>query len=322
MGQFAGQSVNPRSPDAIGASGADNMTAPGTSGLTGKQKAAFRGVNMARRRIRELDIAPDVAKLAGLVVVAVMLLPLVGKNLLTLGFYLLGAIVLAGVIAAGVYLIRRTERKRPCDNNDDTTLEVTREPPASPLEVMRPKAKTLTTSDFIKQLRSIDWFQFEKLVALVYRKHGYDVARRGGANPDGGIDLVIEKDGQRSAVQCKQWKTWNVGVKAMREFLGALIDAEIQKGIFITLCGYSAEAKQLAEKHGIEIVNETGLARMLESTDAESDPESLAILRDPRKFCPKCESEMVLRTAGKGSGAGKQFWGCSTYPRCNFTMPI
>src|SRR5262245_4171820 len=37
--------------------------------------------------------------------------------------------------------------------------------------------------------------------------------RRGGANPDGGIDLVIERDGQRSAVQCKQWKTWNVGVR-------------------------------------------------------------------------------------------------------------
>ena len=32
------------------------------------------------------------------------------------------------------------------------------------------------------------------------------------------------------------------------------------------------------------------------------------------KFCPKCESEMVLRMATKGLGAGKQFWGCSAYP--------
>lgn len=33
-------------------------------------------------------------------------------------------------------------------------------------------------------------------------------------------------------------------------------------------------------------------------------------------MCPKCGSEMVLRTAGKGKNAGKQFWGCSRFPKC------
>lgn len=179
-----------------------------------------------------------------------------------------------------------------------------------------------TTTEILQQLRSIDWFQFEMLVGLLYRKLGYTVTRRGGANPDGGIDLVIEKDGQRSAIQCKQWKTWNVGVKAVREFLGALTDAGIQKGIFITLCGYTGEARQLAEKHGIEIFGEEQLSCLLDANDARFDPELLAILRDTRKYCPKCESEMVLRTASKGPGSGKQFWGCSTYPRCRFTMNI
>ncbi len=184
---------------------------------------------------------------------------------------------------------------------------------------MKPPQSTL---DLIVQLRAIDWFQFEKLVAVVYRKLGYTVTRRGGANPDGGIDLVIEKDGQRLAVQCKQWKTWNVGVKAVREFLGALTDAGIQKGIFITLRGYSDDAKQLAEKHGIEILNEVGLAKMLEDMDARFDPETMAILNNTQKFCPKCESEMVLRTAKKGAGVGQTFWGCSACPRCRFTMPV
>ena len=61
----------------------------------------------------------------------------------------------------------------------------------------------------------------------------------GGANLDGGIDLLIEKNVIKKAVQCKQWRTWNVGVKAVREFLGALTDAKIEKGIFITLRGYT-----------------------------------------------------------------------------------
>lgn len=93
----------------------------------------------------------------------------------------------------------------------------------------------------------------------------------------------------------------NVGVKAVREFHGVLTDAGIQKGVFITLRGYTGDAKQLAEKHGIEIINEAGLAQLLESTDAKSDPDVLDLLLDKRKFCPKCERELVLRTATKGA---------------------
>jgi restriction system protein len=218
-------------------------------------------------------------------------------------------------VAFGVFLIRSTERESPFDSTYFTTPEATASPPSSQQD-----NKPQTTADLIKQLRSIDWFQFENLVALVYRKLGHTVTKRGGANPDGGIDLVIEKNGQRSAVQCKHWKTWNVGVKPVREFLGALTDADIQKGIFITLCGYTGDAKQLAEKHGIEIINEVGLAKRIEATDARFDPEALVILKDTRKFCPKCESELVLRTATKGPDAGQQFWGCTAYPKCHFTM--
>ena len=184
-----------------------------------------------------------------------------------------------------------------------------------------PPRQPSSISELIEGLRSIDWFQFEKIVALAYRKRGFSVARRGGANPDGGIDLVLSKDGERFAVQCKHWKTRDVGVKALREFLGGLTDAGIERGIFITLSGYTDDARSLAAKHRIEIVNEIGLAAMIERTDARFDREALALLCDKRKFCPKCENEMIMRTAQKGPGAGSKFWGCSKYPRCRFTMP-
>jgi restriction system protein len=78
----------------------------------------------------------------------------------------------------------------------------------------------------------------------------------------------------------------------------------------------------LAEKHGIEMLNETELARMLESVDANNDSDVLSLLQDPRKFCPKCERAMVLRTANKGLNVGNQFWGCSGFPRCRFMMQV
>jgi restriction system protein len=33
-------------------------------------------------------------------------------------------------------------------------------------------------------------------------------------------------------------------------------------------------------------------------------------------LCPQCKKPMVLRTAKSGSKAGRQFWGCSDYPKC------
>ena len=38
--------------------------------------------------------------------------------------------------------------------------------------------------------------------------------------------------------------------------------------------------------------------------------------------CPRCGSDLVLRTAKKGSNAGKQFYGCKSYPKCRYTKKL
>lgn len=40
------------------------------------------------------------------------------------------------------------------------------------------------------------------------------------------------------------------------------------------------------------------------------------VKQPPIPACPKCGSEMVLRTVSKGPNEGKQFWGCPNYPNC------
>lgn len=177
-----------------------------------------------------------------------------------------------------------------------------------------PKPKVLTLSE---QLRKIDWFQFEKLIELIYRNRGYSVQRLGGANPDGGVDLIVESANEKFVVQCKHWRKWYVGVRQIREFLGTLADTKIPNGIFITLTGYSGEAKALADKHAIKILNESDVVKMLEESGLKYSQKVSELLSDPRKLCPKCENELVLREARL---TGNQFWGCSTYPRCKFTM--
>lgn len=38
--------------------------------------------------------------------------------------------------------------------------------------------------------------------------------------------------------------------------------------------------------------------------------------------CPKCGKPMLRRMQKKGQMQGREFWGCSDYPKCNGTRPI
>ena len=37
------------------------------------------------------------------------------------------------------------------------------------------------------------------------------------------------------------------------------------------------------------------------------------------EVCPWCGGKLVIRTAAKGANVGKQFYGCSNYPKCKYT---
>lgn len=52
---------------------------------------------------------------------------------------------------------------------------------------------------------------------------------------------------------------------------------------------------------------------MFISQENNEEPETKA---DKEILCPECGAPMVLRTAKKGSNAGKQFYGCSKFPKC------
>jgi hypothetical protein len=166
---------------------------------------------MARRRKRDDDWIGLVVRLTGVVMLLSLISPQVRQAIFAVGFIAicLLAVAVVGLIGFGVYWLA-TRSKRSASSNHGYLSSITdaNAPPVNLPRIEVP-ARTKgtapqTTAELLEQLRSIDWFQFEKLVGLAYRNLGYQVTRRGGANPDGGIDLVIQKDDQRSAVQWKQ----------------------------------------------------------------------------------------------------------------------
>ena len=40
------------------------------------------------------------------------------------------------------------------------------------------------------------------------------------------------------------------------------------------------------------------------------------------RTCPRCGSDLVIRTARTGTKVGTKFWGCSNYPKCRYTLNV
>jgi restriction system protein len=122
----------------------------------------------------------------------------------------------------------------------------------------------------IASIRLLSWRQFEELVGEAYRKQGYSVTETGGGGADGGVDLIIRKNGEKLLVQCKQWKLQKIGVKVVRELYGVVTAEGASGGIVICSGTFTRDAHDFAKGKPIELVEGTALARMIEEINEKA----------------------------------------------------
>lgn len=90
-------------------------------------------------------------------------------------------------------------------------------------------------------------------------------------------------------MQSKKWKPDRpVGPKDIREFIGALQDAEALKGVFFTTSRFSPDALALAERRRIVLVDGRGLAQlMIEAGVGVSRIRRLTLSRIDEDYFPE-----------------------------------
>lgn len=169
----------------------------------------------------------------------------------------------------------------------------------------------------IRAIRDLSWQDFEKYVAEACRRQGFSVRETGGGGADGGIDLVITKEGKDYFVQCKQWKAESVKVTQVRELAGVIKTKGAHGGILITSGRITQEAREFAKDAGIVLIDGEALPGYLQVPQSD-----LTSANDHIVTCPKCGDSMVRRVARRGKYQGQSFWGCSSYPRCNGKVDI
>jgi len=115
----------------------------------------------------------------------------------------------------------------------------------------RPATNTWSSMAIGAALGEIDWYQFEKFCAALLGADGFQVERKGGAQPDGGVDLIATKASARMLVQCKHWRTWTLQERVVREMLGSMSHFGVDRGAIYTLKGWTKPAAAFAEQHCI-----------------------------------------------------------------------
>jgi len=123
-------------------------------------------------------------------------------------------------------------------------------------------------------LQNMSWQQFETLVGEGFQRRGGRVKETGGGRPDGGVDLVLSKDGEKTLVQCKQWKAFKVGVSTVRELYGVMAADGAAAGFVVTSGRFTQEAVAFAAGRNIHLMDGAALMKLLKEAKAQTDATS------------------------------------------------
>jgi len=202
------------------------------------------------------------------------------------------------------------------------------------------RRRLLDQQSGLDSIRAMSWREFEMLCGEAYRRQGFAVQENGLGGADGGIDLILRRDGETWLVQCKRWKTFKVGVKEVRELYGILAAERADKGVFVTCGKYTQDALAFAADKPLDLVDGPALLELVREVQTASAPvasrpasqvePSFSPSPSPQfrsskptsPSCPRCGASMVLRTAKRGTNAGGQFWGCSSFPKCRGIVEV
>ena len=93
-----------------------------------------------------------------------------------------------------------------------------------------------------------DWRLFEKFISGCFKERGYKTTLTSATN-DGGKDIIVEKNGIKTYIECKYWQTGHsIGRELIQKLAGAAMMDGVKNAIFITTSSYHSNAYDAARK--------------------------------------------------------------------------
>jgi restriction system protein len=169
----------------------------------------------------------------------------------------------------------------------------------------------------IQEIDNMSGTDFEKYLKILFEKLGYSVEHVGHSGGDYGVDLVLESDGIKTAVQAKR-HSGSVGDDAIQAVVGGKNYYGCKETMVITNNYFTPMAEDLAKVDDVELWNRDKLVDIIiRSQSSANEQPQLSSDNDEIPLCPKCNLPMVKRLGKYG-----EFWGCIHFPGCDGTRNI
>jgi restriction system protein len=141
----------------------------------------------------------------------------------------------------------------------------------------------LSTLDRRPNLMEMSPGEFETLVTNLFGKMGLET-KLTQPSRDGGVDCVAFDQrpilGGKVVIQAKRYRH-TVGVSAVRDLYGTMMNEHANKGILVTTSGYGKAAYDFANAKPIELINGSNLLYLLEQQGVEAKIEVPDDWQDP-----------------------------------------
>lgn len=128
-------------------------------------------------------------------------------------------------------------------------------------------SNVLAELDVRPNLMDLSPFEFENLVGNLFSQMGLET-RQTQASRDGGVDVVAFDTrpilGGKVVIQAKRYRN-TVGVSAVRDLYGTMLNEGASKGILVSTSGYGSDAFNFAKDKPIELIDGGGLLYLLEN---------------------------------------------------------
>lgn len=211
---------------------------------------------------------------------------------------------------------------------EPTPLEPIRGEPVVPIEPASvepaPSAPEKPTEWSLDLIRDIEWKRFAEVCRKFYEMRGIR-CETSIPGTDDGIDLRLYQDdtGQvTSVVQCAARGGQPLGTRPVLGLLGAMTHEKIGKAFFMSGGQFSADAKAVAERNRITLIDGTMLLMMLKRLP-EADRQYLLEFATDGDYktptCPACGTKMKFIA---GTPSHPEFWECQRYPECGQRLGV
>jgi restriction system protein len=198
------------------------------------------------------------------------------------------------------------------------------------------RRRLLQLSSAYRLLDDLTPDEMEDLAAELFRMRGYVVTENRRPDLfDGGVDFELAKDRKTWLVQVKHWRN-EVSVKEARELWGIVASESAAGAKLIGTSGFSPGAREFAEGKDFQLIDGNEFMKMTKEqfhgtagtpASIEQPPNDGVLSQEfsrrlaglPRPACRLCGKPMVLVTGLRDGSIAHQFWGCSSYPKCDGT---